>query len=49
MSATAHTPDYPPLEERPIKNTICLFDVDGTLTGACKVGHHQLCILLSSG
>lgn len=26
--------DYPPLEERPIKNTICLFDVDGTLTPA---------------
>jgi len=25
---------YPPLEERPLKNTICLFDVDGTLTPA---------------
>lgn len=25
---------YPPLEDRPIKNTICLFDVDGTLTPA---------------
>lgn len=25
---------YPPLEARPIKNTICLFDVDGTLTPA---------------
>ncbi|PSR91913.1 eukaryotic phosphomannomutase [Coniella lustricola] len=25
---------FPPLEERPIKNTICLFDVDGTLTPA---------------
>lgn len=25
---------YPPLEERPIKNTVCLFDVDGTLTPA---------------
>ncbi|KAL7628646.1 Phosphomannomutase 1 [Parahypoxylon ruwenzoriense] len=28
------TPPYPPLEDRPIKNTICLFDVDGTLTPA---------------
>ncbi|RYP24752.1 hypothetical protein DL765_000298 [Monosporascus sp. GIB2] len=27
-------PKYPPLEDRPIKNTICLFDVDGTLTPA---------------
>ena len=25
---------YPPLAEREIKNTICLFDVDGTLTPA---------------
>ncbi|KAL8836550.1 MAG: hypothetical protein Q9170_002870 [Blastenia crenularia] len=25
---------YPPLEERPVKETICLFDVDGTLTPA---------------
>lgn len=28
---------YPPLNERPIKNTICLFDVDGTLTPARRV------------
>ena len=28
---------YPPLEDRPIKNTICLFDVDGTLTPARRV------------
>lgn len=28
---------YPPLEARPIKNTICLFDVDGTLTPARRV------------
>ncbi|KAI1504387.1 eukaryotic phosphomannomutase [Biscogniauxia marginata] len=27
-------PSYPPLEDRPIKNTICLFDVDETLTPA---------------
>ena len=26
-----------PLEARPIKNTICLFDVDGTLTPARRV------------
>ncbi|KAI1083253.1 eukaryotic phosphomannomutase [Whalleya microplaca] len=32
MAASA--PPYPPLEDRPIKNTICLFDVDGTLTPA---------------
>jgi len=28
---------YPPLDERPLKNTICLFDVDETLTPARKV------------
>ena len=31
---------YPPLEDRPLKNTICLFDVDGTLTPA-----RQVCLL----
>ena len=25
---------YPPLQQRPVKNTICLFDVDNTLTPA---------------
>ncbi|KAI0482418.1 eukaryotic phosphomannomutase [Xylariaceae sp. FL0804] len=30
----AHAPSYPPLEDRPIKNTIVLFDVDGTLSPA---------------
>ena len=29
---------FPPLEQRPIKDTICLFDVDGTLTPARGVG-----------
>lgn len=29
---SAPTASYPPLEDRPIKNTICLFDVDDTLT-----------------
>jgi hypothetical protein len=28
---------FPPLSERPIKNTLVLFDVDGTLTPARKV------------
>ncbi|KAK2023945.1 eukaryotic phosphomannomutase [Colletotrichum zoysiae] len=27
-------PSYPALEDRPLRNTICLFDVDGTLTPA---------------
>lgn len=27
-------PAYTPLEDRPLKDTICLFDVDGTLTPA---------------
>lgn len=27
-------PSYTPLEERPLNDTICLFDVDGTLTPA---------------
>jgi phosphomannomutase len=28
---------YPPLDQRPLKDTICLFDVDGTLTVARQV------------
>ncbi|KAM0554082.1 hypothetical protein ACHAPJ_006880 [Fusarium lateritium] len=32
--ALATPPSYTPLEERPLKDTICLFDVDGTLTPA---------------
>ena len=28
---------YPPLEDRPYKGTICLFDVDQTLTPARRV------------
>lgn len=27
-------PSYSPLQDRPLKDTICLFDVDGTLTPA---------------
>ncbi|EGU72146.1 phosphomannomutase [Fusarium oxysporum f. sp. raphani 54005] len=32
--ALASPPSYTPLQERPLKDTICLFDVDGTLTPA---------------
>lgn len=32
--------DYPPLEYHPLKNTICLFDVDYTLTPARRVSPH---------
>ncbi|EAL88512.1 phosphomannomutase (Sec53), putative [Aspergillus fumigatus A1163] len=33
---------YPALQDRPIKNTICLFDVDETLTPARRVGGSNL-------
>lgn len=36
------TVSYPPLEDRPIKNTICLFDVDGTLSPARLVSFSPL-------
>ena len=32
-----HADLFPPLDKRPIANTICLFDVDGTLTPARRV------------
>lgn len=32
-------PTYPPLDERPLKDTICLFDVDGPLTPARRVSN----------
>lgn len=35
--ATEASSVYPSLESRPIKGTICLFDVDGTLTPARRV------------
>lgn len=37
---------YPPLEERPLKDTICLFDVDGTLTPARLVSDCVFPLLL---
>lgn len=33
---------FPPLQERPLKDTICLFDVDGTLTPARLVRHRPV-------
>ncbi|KAL8713505.1 MAG: hypothetical protein Q9220_002367 [cf. Caloplaca sp. 1 TL-2023] len=39
---------YPPLEERSVKETICLFDVDGTLTPARRSASPQMLQLLSS-
>lgn len=35
---------YPPLEERPLKDTICLFDVDGTLTPARLVSRSPIAL-----
>ncbi|KAL2049760.1 hypothetical protein ABVK25_009983 [Lepraria finkii] len=39
---------YPPLEARPVKNTICLFDVDGTLTPARRTVAPEMLQLLSA-
>ncbi|KUI62255.1 Phosphomannomutase [Cytospora mali] len=38
---------FPPLEDRPLKNTICLFDVDGTLTPARLTVSPEMLQLLS--
>ncbi|MCJ1394357.1 Phosphomannomutase [Xylographa bjoerkii] len=38
----------PPLEARPIKNTICLFDVDNTLTPARRSASPEMLTLLSA-
>ena len=39
---------YPPLESRSIKNTICLFDVDDTLTPARRAVSPEMLQLLSA-
>ncbi|QPH01326.1 Phosphomannomutase 1 [Epichloe festucae Fl1] len=39
---------YPPLEERPLKDTICLFDVDGTLTPARLDASPEILSILSA-
>lgn len=33
---------YPPLNQRPVKNTVLLFDVDDTLTKPRQVGHTHI-------
>lgn len=38
---------YPDLKERPVKETICLFDVDGTLTPARRSVSAEMLNLLS--
>ncbi|KAI9674498.1 MAG: Phosphomannomutase [Caeruleum heppii] len=38
---------YPPLNKRPVQNTICLFDVDGTLTPARQDVSPEMLSLLS--
>ncbi|KAH0165256.1 hypothetical protein KCU82_g6744, partial [Aureobasidium melanogenum] len=37
----------PALDQRPVKNTICLFDVDGTLTPARRTVSPEMLALLS--
>jgi len=39
---------YPPLDKRPIAGTICLFDVDGTLTPARRAVSPEMLALLSA-
>ncbi|CZR50678.1 probable phosphomannomutase [Phialocephala subalpina] len=45
---TAPTANYPPLDQRPIKNTIILFDVDDTLTVPRRKATPEMLTLLSS-
>ncbi|GAP92055.1 putative eukaryotic phosphomannomutase [Rosellinia necatrix] len=44
----AAPPTYPPLEERPIKNTIVLFDVDGTLSPARRTASPEMLATLAA-
>ncbi|KAH8675748.1 eukaryotic phosphomannomutase [Xylariales sp. PMI_506] len=39
---------FPPLEDRPVKNTICLFDVDGTLSPARLTASPEMIELLAA-
>ncbi|KAI5785131.1 eukaryotic phosphomannomutase [Pyronema domesticum] len=43
--ASVHA-QYPPLNDRPVKDTICLFDVDGTLTPARRTVSPEMLELL---
>ncbi|GFF23183.1 phosphomannomutase [Aspergillus udagawae] len=45
--ATEAASIYPALQDRPIKNTICLFDVDETLTPARRTVTPEMLMLLS--
>ncbi|VBB72173.1 Putative phosphomannomutase [Podospora comata] len=47
MATRSEIQTYPPLAERPIKNTIVLFDVDGTLTPARLDASPEILLLLS--
>ncbi|KAK4181616.1 eukaryotic phosphomannomutase [Triangularia setosa] len=47
MATRSEIPSYPPLAERPVKNTIVLFDVDGTLTPARLDVSPEILLLLS--
>ena len=38
---------YPDFKDRPVKETICLFDVDGTLSPARKSASPEMIKLLS--
>lgn len=42
-----HAEQYPDLKNRPVKETICLFDVDGTLTPARRRVSPEMLKLLS--
>lgn len=44
----AAQPTFLPLEERPLKDTICLFDVDGTLTPARLAASPEILSLLQA-
>lgn len=50
MSTVEGAGVYPALENRPLKDTICLFDVDNTLTPARRVSlHNAICTLMLFG
>jgi len=50
MSTVEGAGVYPALENRPLKDTICLFDVDNTLTPARRVSlRNARCILILFG
>lgn len=50
MSTVEGAGVYPALENRPLKDTICLFDVDNTLTPARRVSlRNAICILILFG